>query len=158
MQYQDQLNNTAPSPKESISPINNNIKILLKMLIQNMVVQELQHHPQSGLGEPSVLPLVNCETYSNEIGKQTSVALVSTKQPVPRCPAQQALTILIELQMTDKSSNNSKLKSCAWTKIPLFDSNNRLLSGRWKIEFKSLPIKSDASLSNMTSFPEVIIN
>jgi hypothetical protein len=46
------------------------------------------HHPKSGLGEPSVLPIVNCESY-NDSGNMTSVALISTKQPVPRCPPQQ---------------------------------------------------------------------
>lgn len=112
------------------------------------------HHPKSGLGEPSVLPIVNCETYYEE-GSQTSVALISTKQPVPRCPPQQALTILIELQMSYKDSNETRLKSCAWTKIPLFDSKNRLLSGRWKCVLKNLPIKSDVPPSSLGAFENV---
>lgn len=111
------------------------------------------HHPKSGLGEPSVLPIVNCESY-NDLGRTTSVALVSTKQPVPRCPPQQALSILIELQMTVRDNRETKLKSCAWTKIPLFDSQNRLLSGRWRSALKNLPIKSDANLSYIDSLPD----
>lgn len=111
------------------------------------------HHPKSGLGEPSVLPIVNCEPYQ-EHGNRTSVALVSTKQPVPRCPPQQALTILIELQMAHKDRSETRLKSCAWTKIPLFDSKNRLLSGRWKCQLRNLPIRSDANLSVLGSLPE----
>ena len=108
-----------------------------------------------------------------------SVALISTKQPVPRCPPQQgfillilinlllqlfkqifyskALTILIELQMTVKDNRETRLKSCAWTKIPLFDSKNRLLSGRWKVNLKMLPIKSDATINILDSLPEVRI-
>lgn len=113
------------------------------------------HHPKSGLGEPSVLPIVNCESYIEDNGSQTSVALISTKQPVPRCPPQQALTILIELQMATKESGEARLKSCAWTKIPLFDSKNLLLSGRWKCVLKNLPIRSDANMGSMGSFPEV---
>jgi hypothetical protein len=114
------------------------------------------HHPKSGLGEPSVLPVVNCESYV-ENGSKICVALVSTKQPVPRCPPQQALTILIELQMASKYNADTKLKSVAWSKIPLFDSKNRLLSGRWKTILKSLPIRSDANLSVLSSFPDVIL-
>lgn len=111
------------------------------------------HHPKSGLGEPSVLPIVNCEP-SSDNGNRTSVALISTKQPVPRCPPQQALTILIELQMAHSSNNETRLKSCAWTKLPLFDSKNRLLSGRWKSQLRNLPIRSDANLSALGTLPE----
>ena len=113
------------------------------------------HHSKSGLGEPSVLPIINCESHF-ENGVKRSVALVSTKQPVPRCPPQQGLTILIELQMALKDNNETKLKSCAWTKIPLFDSKNRLLSGRWRTPLKNLPIKSDVQLNVLESLVNVI--
>lgn len=112
------------------------------------------HHPKSGLGEPSVLPIVNTETFSDKQNYQNTVALISTKQPVPRCPPQQALTILIELQMGLKNSNQTRLKSCAWVKIPLFDSKNRLLSGRWKCSLKNLPIKSESTIANLNNVPD----
>lgn len=112
------------------------------------------HHPKSGLGEPSVLPIVNCETFVDGTGR-SSAALVSTKQPVPRCPPQQALTILVELQMALKDPNETKLKSCAWSKIQLFDSKNRLLSGRWKLSLKNLPIKSDATINSLDTYSSV---
>ena len=116
------------------------------------------HHPKSGLGEPSLLPVVNCESFV-ENGAKSSVVLISTKQPVPRCPPQQALTILVELQMAVlNSSNELKLKSCAWTKIQLFDSKNRLLSGRWKLPLKKLPIQSDALVNSLGDLPEVMFN
>jgi hypothetical protein len=112
------------------------------------------HHPKSGLGEPSVLPIVNCETFL-ENNNRLTVALISTKQPVPRCPPQQALTILVELQMAYKDPNETKLKSCAWSKIQLFDTKNRLLSGRWKLSLKNLPIKSDANINTLDSYSSV---
>jgi hypothetical protein len=115
------------------------------------------HHPKSGLGEPSVLPIVSTEPPLNDTTSRTAVALISTKQPVPRCPSQQPLTILIELQMaetTNNSGNETRLKSCAWTKLPLFDSKNRLLSGRWKSQLKNLPIRSDANLGSLASLPQ----
>lgn len=120
------------------------------------------HHPKSGLGEPSVLPVVNCESYVSN-GSQITIALYSTKQPVPRCPPQQALTILTELQLSSRgdrsaNTNEAKLRSCAWTKIPLFDSKNRLLSGRWRIPLKALPIQSEMSLpyiNNLEQFGNV---
>jgi hypothetical protein len=57
--------------------------------------------------------------------------------------------------MTVKDNRETRLKSCAWTKIPLFDSKNRLLSGRWKVNLKMLPIKSDANINVLDSLPEV---
>jgi hypothetical protein len=113
------------------------------------------HHPKSGLGEPSVLPIVTCESYGGDNGRRISVALISTKQPVPRCPPQQALTILLELQMAYKDMSETRLKSCAWCKIPLFDTKNRLLSGRWKSKLKMLPIRSDVGLNVIETFPDV---
>ncbi len=113
------------------------------------------HHPKSGLGEPSLLPIVNTENYL-ENGKKSTVALVSTKQPVPRCPPQQALTILVELQMASKNSSELKLKSCGWTKIQLFDSENKLLSGRWKLNLKKLPIQSDTQTGSLNTLADVI--
>lgn len=113
------------------------------------------HHPKSGLGEPSVLPIVNCESFIDSNATKSHVALISTKQPVPRCPPQQALTILVELQMAIKDPNETKLKSCAWSKIQLFDTKNRLLSGRWKLPLRNLPIKSDSNISSLETFPSV---
>lgn len=77
---------------------------------------------------------------------------------MPRCPPQQALTVLVELQMALKDQNETKLKSCAWSKIQLFDTKNRLLSGRWKLSVKNLPIKSDASINTLDSFSSVSIH
>lgn len=113
------------------------------------------HHPKSGLGEPSVLPTASCESYVDN-GASSTVALVSTKQPVPRCPPQQALTIIIELQISTKE--DPKLKSTAWTKIPLFDFRNRLLSGRWRIPLKVLPIKSELNMAAINQIPKVNFN
>ena len=101
-----------------------------------------------------MLPIVNNEIYV-ENAKKSSVAVISTKQPVPKCPPQQALTILVELQMAMSNSKEVKLKSCGWTKIQLFDSNNRLINGRWKLPLKKLPIQSDTPVVALNSLPEV---
>jgi hypothetical protein len=43
------------------------------------------YHPKSGLGEPSQLEPFKCEPYIDEkTGQKMSVALIATKQPVPR--------------------------------------------------------------------------
>ncbi len=43
------------------------------------------YHPKSGLGEPSELEPFKCEQYMDERnGERMSIALIATKQPVPR--------------------------------------------------------------------------
>jgi hypothetical protein len=43
------------------------------------------HYPETGLGEPSQLQPVKCDSYTDEIsGERMSVVLIATKQPVPR--------------------------------------------------------------------------
>jgi hypothetical protein len=123
------------------------------------------HHVESGLGEPSILPAVACQSYYDEgEGHMTSIALVSTKQPVPQCPAHSGLTLIIELQMAFKNDDHSnarqtpgQLNSCAWTKLPLFNTHNQLLGGRWRTNWKQLPIDSEISLTNLKSMPNVSI-
>ena len=120
------------------------------------------HHATSGLGEPSILPVVGCQSYYDErAGHMINVALVSTKQPVPQCPAHNGLTLIIELQMatadSDEEQQSGKLSSCAWTKLPLFDVHNQLLAGRWRTSWKQLPIKSEISLANLKSMQNVSV-
>jgi hypothetical protein len=43
------------------------------------------YHPKSGLGEPSHLEPLKCEQYIDDRnGERMSIALIATKQPVPR--------------------------------------------------------------------------
>ncbi|CAF0754070.1 unnamed protein product [Didymodactylos carnosus] len=111
------------------------------------------HHPKSGLGEPSQLQSFTCDPFIDQNGQKMSVVLIATKQPVPRCPPQQALTIIIEVQTSNQKSDNAPLQTKSWTKIPLFDHKNRLLSGRWKVPLRSLPILYDATLGIINTFP-----
>ncbi len=73
-----------------------------------------------------------------------------------RCPPQQALTIVIEIQTsTNKQPTDEELRTNAWTKLPLFDNKNRLLSGRWKVPLKALPIHHTDSLAVIDTLPTV---
>ncbi|CAF1335818.1 unnamed protein product [Rotaria sordida] len=112
------------------------------------------HHAQSGLGEPSYLEIFKCELYMNQTsGEQMGVVLLATRQPVPSCPPQQALTVVIEVQTTTKLNPTEPLRTNAWTKLPLFDNKNRLLSGRWKVPLKELPIRQHESFPAISRLP-----
>ena len=47
------------------------------------------------------------------------------------------------------------LHTTAWAKLPLFDHRNRLLSGRWKVPLKSLPIQQNEDLRMINGLPTV---
>jgi hypothetical protein len=64
--------------------------------------------------------------------------------------------VVIEIQTTtNKDLSNDELRTNAWTKLPLFDHKNRLLSGRWKVPLKALPIQHAESLGIINSLPTV---
>lgn len=59
--------------------------INLPMTIEQCRLITCLHHPQSGLGEPSQLQAFRCELYVDEnTNEQMNVAMIATKQPVPR--------------------------------------------------------------------------
>ncbi|CAF3588201.1 unnamed protein product [Rotaria socialis] len=128
--------------------------INLSPMIEKCQLITSLHHVQTGLGEPSQLAVLKSELYNDlKFGEQVSTILLSTKQPVPRCPPQQALSIVIEVLTTTKQSPHAPLRTNAWTRIPLFDNRNRLLSGRWKVPLKMLPIQHDASFPVIATLP-----
>ncbi|CAF1056579.1 unnamed protein product [Adineta ricciae] len=112
------------------------------------------HHEQTGLGEPSQLDPCRCELLADELSNDTMrTAYVATKQPVPRCPPQQALKIVVEVQATSKQAPHDPFLTAAWAKMPIFDYKNSLLTGRWRISLKSLPIQHDERVSVISSLP-----
>ncbi len=53
---------------------------------------------------------------------------------------------------------NEILHTNAWAKLPLFDHRNRLLSGRWKVPLKALPIQQNENLRTINTLPSVSLN
>ncbi len=64
--------------------------------------------------------------------------------------------MVIELQTsTTQQSPDNELRTTAWTKLPLFDNKNRLLSGRWKVPLKATPIHHSENLAIIRTLPTV---
>ncbi|CAF1068244.1 unnamed protein product [Adineta ricciae] len=113
------------------------------------------HHPKSGYGPPSILEPVKTEQYVDpRTNDHLRVAIISTKQPVAKCPAEQALTVVIEVQISsDRQAASEQLKTNAYVKLPLFDNQNRLASGRWKVPLKAHPLDPTESLAIISTRP-----
>lgn len=65
------------------------------------------------------------------------------------------MSIIIEVLTTSKQNPGQPPRTNAWAKLPLFDTRNRLLSGRWKVPLKALPIQHDASFPVISTLPTV---
>lgn len=65
---------------------------------------------------------------------------------------------MIEVQVTTRQTPNDLLRTNAWTKLPLFDHRNRLISGRWKVPLKALPIYQNESFPAINALPSVSLD
>ncbi|KAL4236724.1 Coiled-coil domain-containing protein 17 [Mactra antiquata] len=104
------------------------------------------HSSSAVMGEPTVLPTVYSEpaTRGERFNYNYSNAVIGAKQPVPRCPPESDLGIVVELQASGgpaSEHDRHSLITRAWTKIPLFDNNSQLISGRFRIPMRNVPIK-----------------
>ncbi|XP_050401529.1 uncharacterized protein LOC126818261 isoform X2 [Patella vulgata] len=115
------------------------------------------HNTISKMGDPSVLPMVYAEPSTRPQAYNTNSALIGARQPVPRCPPQPDLGIVVELQCAGgpgSEHDETRLITRAWTKIPLFDDNNMLLAGRFKLPLRMVPIKPFVSSNDLSQIPQ----
>ncbi|PAA84032.1 hypothetical protein BOX15_Mlig013049g2 [Macrostomum lignano] len=111
------------------------------------------HAGNQELGEPAVHPLVRTEDIRGEaVDSGVTHALLAHKQPVPRASPLPGMGAVLELQCRETSSRH--LFSRAWTRLGLFDSERRLVSGRFKLPLRILPIKPDAGPAQLNSVPQ----
>lgn len=76
-----------------------------------------------------------------------------------RCPPQSDLGIVVELQAagaTGSQHDPTRLITRAWSKIPLFDGQGRLMPGRFKLPLRCSPIKPYIPFGELDSIPQVL--
>ncbi|XP_059161001.1 coiled-coil domain-containing protein 17-like isoform X2 [Physella acuta] len=116
------------------------------------------HNTQAKLGEPTILPLVYTEPSTRANSYSAVNAVIGARQPVPRCPPQPDLGIVVELQAAGSAPGSehdqSRLITRAWTKIPLFDSQDRLMTGRHRMPLRAVPLKPYIPMHELNSIPQ----
>ncbi|XP_076440309.1 uncharacterized protein LOC143279891 isoform X2 [Babylonia areolata] len=112
----------------------------------------------SKLGEPSFLPLVYTEPSTRpNLMQSVCNAIIGARQPVPRCPPQPDLGIVVELQAAGApgiTQDLTRLITRAWTKVPLFDGQGRLFAGRFRLSLRCSPIKPFVPFGELESIPQ----
>ena len=72
-----------------------------------------------------------------------------------RCPPSQDLSIVVEIQATSVVSQ--RLTTRGWAKFDLFDGQQRVISGRWKIPIRVAPVQPALSSTETNTVPQVHI-
>lgn len=115
------------------------------------------------MGKPSALPPVCCEMgsgpYYMSEGLKGNLAILSARQPVPRVRPALGISLVIELQAAGGfdpyGQEIQRLVSRGWAKIDIFDHHNQVISGRWKVPVRSLPVNPSLTTGQLNGIPQV---
>ncbi|XP_033875264.3 coiled-coil domain-containing protein 17-like [Acipenser ruthenus] len=115
------------------------------------------------MGTPSSLPPVYCEAdnlspYFSD-SKRGNLATLATKQAVPRVRPSPSTALVLELQASGGydpyGQEVNRLISRGWVKIDIFDSHNRVISGRWKVPIRILPVNPRLTTGEINAVPQL---
>ncbi|XP_044141624.1 coiled-coil domain-containing protein 17-like [Bufo gargarizans] len=113
------------------------------------------------MGNPSTLPPVYCDAGLSKFydGKKLNLAILSTKQAVPRVRPSPNISLIVELQASggyDPYGHEvSRLIPRGWVKVDIFDYQNRVISGQWKVPVRSLPVKPSLTTGALNGVPQL---
>ncbi|XP_043942783.1 coiled-coil domain-containing protein 17 [Protopterus annectens] len=115
------------------------------------------------MGKPTTLPAVYCEIgrtmpYLTDSYKG-NIAMLSAKQPVPRVRPFPSICLVMDLQAAggfdSYGQEIQRLVSRGWSKLDIFDHNNQVMSGRWKVPVRTLPVQPALSMGQLNGIPQV---
>ncbi|XP_051852825.1 coiled-coil domain-containing protein 17 [Antechinus flavipes] len=81
-------------------------------------------------------------------------AVLAARQPVPRLPPSLAVTLVTELQAWGLWDGGREPRPQAWTSLPLFDRERRVLSGRWRLPLRVLPRAPGLDPRQLNAIPQ----
>ncbi|XP_057641612.1 coiled-coil domain-containing protein 17 isoform X2 [Chionomys nivalis] len=109
-------------------------------------VQLLTRLAQDGqnTGGTTALPPALCLPPPSAPGPMGNCAILASRQPVPRLPPSPLVSLICELHAWQGVTWAPQPK--AWASLLLFDQDNQMLSGRWRLPLQVLPPNSNLSL------------
>ncbi|XP_078502646.1 uncharacterized protein LOC144760234 [Lissotriton helveticus] len=115
------------------------------------------------MGRPIALPAVACQMGQSPPyvmdGCKGNAAVLSAKQPVPRVRPVASISLVTELQASGGfdpyGQEVQRMSSRGWAKLDLFDRHNQVISGRWKVPVRALPVKPDLTMGQLNAVPQV---
>ncbi|KAJ7332818.1 hypothetical protein JRQ81_014998 [Phrynocephalus forsythii] len=118
---------------------------------------------EQGLGKPTPLPVVSSDMGLSSqyvMGEQRGCcAIVAARQPVPRALPSTSIALVTEIQASGGfDAYGLEIKNLVprgWAKIKIFDHLHQVMSGRWKVPIRVLPVKPGLTTEQLNSVPQV---
>ncbi|KAM6217028.1 coiled-coil domain-containing protein 17 [Rhynchocyon petersi] len=105
-------------------------------------------------GGTTALPPAICLPPPPAPGPMGNCAILASRQPVPRLPPSPSVSLICELQAWQGLAWTRTPQPKAWASLLLFDRDQRVLSGRWRLPLKSFPLDSGLSLEQLNNIPQ----
>nr|XP_054949549.1 coiled-coil domain-containing protein 17 isoform X1 [Pan paniscus] len=105
-------------------------------------------------GRTTVLPPALCLPPPPAPGPMGNCAILASRQPVPRLPPSPSVSLVCELQVWQGLAWARAPQPKAWVSLGLFDQEQRVLSGRWRLPLRALPLDPSLSLGQLNGIPQ----
>ncbi|XP_047645180.1 coiled-coil domain-containing protein 17 isoform X2 [Phacochoerus africanus] len=106
-------------------------------------------------GGTTVLPPALCLPPPPAPGPMGNCAILASRQPIPRLPPSPPVSLVCELQAWQGLAWAKTPQPKAWASLVLFDLDQRVLSGRWRLPLRALPLDPSLSLGQLNGIPQV---
>ncbi|KAM5322990.1 coiled-coil domain-containing protein 17 isoform 2-T2 [Glossophaga mutica] len=106
-------------------------------------------------GGTTALPPALCLPPPAAPGPMGSCAILASRQPVPRLPPSSSVSLVCELQAWQGLVWGRASQPKAWASLVLFDGDQRVLSGCWRLPLRALPVDPSLSLGQLNGIPQV---
>uniref|UniRef100_A0A452QW92 Coiled-coil domain containing 17 n=1 Tax=Ursus americanus TaxID=9643 RepID=A0A452QW92_URSAM len=106
-------------------------------------------------GGATALPPALCLPPPPAPGPIGNCAILASRQPVPRLPPSPSVSLVCELQAWQGLAWAREPQPKAWASLVLFDRDQRVLSGRWRLPLRALPLDPSLGLGQLNGIPQV---
>ncbi|XP_068817783.1 coiled-coil domain-containing protein 17 [Capricornis sumatraensis] len=106
-------------------------------------------------GGTTALPPALCLPPPPAPGPTGNCAILASKQLVPRLLPSPSVALVCELWAWQGLAWAKAPQPKAWASLVLFDQNQRLLSGRWRLPLRALPLDPSLSPGQLNRIPQV---
>ncbi|KAF6344160.1 coiled-coil domain containing 17 [Rhinolophus ferrumequinum] len=106
-------------------------------------------------GGTTMLPPALCLPPPPAPGPMGNCAILASRQPVPRLPPSPSVSLVCELYAWQGLAGARAPQPKAWASLVLFDRDQRVLSGHWRLPLRALPLDPSLSPGQLNGIPQV---
>ncbi|XP_019604991.2 coiled-coil domain-containing protein 17 isoform X2 [Rhinolophus sinicus] len=106
-------------------------------------------------GGTTMLPPALCLPPPPAPGPMGNCAILASRQPIPRLLPSPSVSLVCELYAWQGLAGARAPQPKAWASLVLFDQNQRVLSGHWRLPLRTLPLDPSLSPGQLNGIPQV---